>query len=153
MKLSVLGCGRWGSFIAWYAEKLGHKVMLWGREKSSHLRQLMSERRNDMLEFSQDTVFSSDLSRALEYSEYIFISISSQELRALMKDIPPSLLADKTIILCMKGLEEKTSLRLSEVTAEYLPHSSEIAVWVGPGHVQNFANDIPNCMVIDSHIE
>ncbi|MFJ5565665.1 hypothetical protein [Lysinibacillus xylanilyticus] len=32
MNISVLGCGRWGTFLAWYANKVGHDVMLWGRE-------------------------------------------------------------------------------------------------------------------------
>ncbi len=34
MNVSVLGCGRWGTFIAWYVNKVGHNVTLWGRENS-----------------------------------------------------------------------------------------------------------------------
>ena len=30
MNATVLGCGRWGSFIAWYLNKLGFSVTLWG---------------------------------------------------------------------------------------------------------------------------
>ena len=30
MKISVLGCGRWGSFIAWYLNKNGHDVTSFG---------------------------------------------------------------------------------------------------------------------------
>ena len=26
MNISVLGCGRWGSCIAWYLDKIGHNV-------------------------------------------------------------------------------------------------------------------------------
>ncbi|OPJ58045.1 hypothetical protein CLORY_37870 [Clostridium oryzae] len=26
MNISVLGCGRWGTFLAWYANKIGHNV-------------------------------------------------------------------------------------------------------------------------------
>lgn len=37
MKVSVLGCGRWGSFIAWYLNKIGKEVVLWGREGSPPL--------------------------------------------------------------------------------------------------------------------
>ena len=33
-KISVLGCGRWGSFIAWYlATKKGKEVWSWGPEE------------------------------------------------------------------------------------------------------------------------
>ena len=31
MKAMVIGCGRWGSFIAWYLRKIGHEVTLYGR--------------------------------------------------------------------------------------------------------------------------
>lgn len=32
MKISVLGCGRWGSFIGWYLETHGNDVCLYGPE-------------------------------------------------------------------------------------------------------------------------
>ena len=28
MKIAILGCGRWGSFLGWYAYRQGHKVLL-----------------------------------------------------------------------------------------------------------------------------
>ena len=34
MKIAVIGCGRWGSFIAWYLDKIGNEVSLYGRESS-----------------------------------------------------------------------------------------------------------------------
>ena len=37
MKATVIGCGRWGSFIAWYLRKIGHEVTLYGREGSRHI--------------------------------------------------------------------------------------------------------------------
>ena len=30
MKISVVGCGRWGSFIGWYLVNNGHSVIQWG---------------------------------------------------------------------------------------------------------------------------
>ena len=50
----------------------------------------------------------------------------------------------------MKGIEIETGKRLSEVTRECTDPSNKIAVWIGPGHVQEFYAGIPNCMVIDS---
>lgn len=37
MNISVLGCGRWGSFLAWY-HSAKNDVTLWGREGSAALR-------------------------------------------------------------------------------------------------------------------
>ena len=49
MNISVLGCGRWGSFHAWYANSIGHKVTLWGRTGSTNLNRLVQTGRNDYL--------------------------------------------------------------------------------------------------------
>ena len=38
----------------------------------------------------------------------------------------------------------------SEIAEGHLPDSCKVAIWVGPGHVQEFYAGIPNCMVIDS---
>lgn len=31
MKISIVGVGRWGAFIAWYLDKIGQEVTLIGR--------------------------------------------------------------------------------------------------------------------------
>ena len=49
----------------------------------------------------------------------------------------------------MKGLEAGTGKRLTTLVEEELPQA-RAAVWLGPGHVQEFTAGIPNCMVIDS---
>lgn len=53
----------------------------------------------------------------------------------------------------MKGIEISTGRRLSEVAAAATDPSNSVAVWIGPGHVQEFYAGIPNCMVIDSENE
>ena len=46
MRISVIGCGRWGSFIAWYLNGIGKDVRLYGRENSEHIKVLMASNRN-----------------------------------------------------------------------------------------------------------
>ena len=58
---------------------------------------------------------------------------------------------DKTFVLCMKGIEDATGKRLSEVLIESGVDRNKIAVWVGPGHIQEFTRNVPNCMIIDSY--
>jgi glycerol-3-phosphate dehydrogenase (NAD(P)+) len=50
----------------------------------------------------------------------------------------------------MKGLEEETGKRLTQVVSEEIEKIGSISVWVGPGHVQDFTSQIPNCMILDS---
>ncbi len=49
MKISVLGCGRWGTFLAWYVSRIGHETMLWGRTGSKNYEELNITRKNDYL--------------------------------------------------------------------------------------------------------
>ncbi|WP_232240139.1 NAD(P)H-dependent glycerol-3-phosphate dehydrogenase [Bacillus tropicus] len=151
LNISVLGCGRWGTFIAWYANKVGHNVMLWGRENSRNYIELNKTRKNDYLELSKDIELSNSLHKTIVFAEIVIISISAQELRSFANRL--NLIDEiqgKTFILCMKGLEATSGKRLSQVFSEIVGKNTNMAVWIGPGHVQDFVNDIPNCMVIGS---
>lgn len=153
MKVSVLGCGRWGSFHAWYADHIGHEATLWGRPGSARLARLMTERRNEYLTLPQSVALTDDLTAALRHADVIVISVSSQGLRALAEEIaalPRGLWAAKPFVLCMKGLELDSGKRLSVVVREELGEDTRVAAWVGPGHVQDFLAGIPNCMVMAS---
>jgi len=50
----------------------------------------------------------------------------------------------------MKGIEIDTGHRLSEIVTAGVDKSCTVAVWLGPGHVEEFLAGRPNCMVIDS---
>lgn len=152
MKTTVIGCGRWGSFIAWYLDMIGHCVTLYGREDSPKMLQFIKQRSNGIVHLSDNIILESDLSVAIQ-SEIIIISIDSQGLRNLMKEIKAYALDNKIIVLCMKGIEISTGKRLSEIVSEYINNTNFVAVWLGPGHAQEFYRGIPNCMVIDSSEE
>ena len=154
MKVSVLGCGRWGSFIAWYqATVLKNKVVSWGPEGDYSYEILKNTGKNEYVTLDRNITLTCDLKFAVESADVIIISISSQGLRGFMKKITAYNVADKPFVLCMKGIEVDTGKRLSEVLVESGISSDKIAVWVGPGHIQAFTQGIPNCMVIDSENE
>ncbi|MGG2024473.1 NAD(P)H-dependent glycerol-3-phosphate dehydrogenase [Gottfriedia sp. S16(2024)] len=151
MNVSVLGCGRWGTFLAWYANRVSHNVVLWGRENSRNFIGLNQTRKNDYLSLPDGIELTSSLEGALSFAEVIIISISAQELRTFANRLSQyNEIQGKTFILCMKGIESSTGKRLTQVFREEVGKNSNVAVWVGPGHVQDFVRNIPNCMVIGS---
>ncbi len=152
MDISVIGSGRWGSFIAWYLDSISHKVTLYGRSSSERFRKLMHERGNEFFTYSEGALLTDNLVDALK-NEILLISVPSQTLRDLLCELRELGVDGKSIILCMKGLEINTGERLSEVVRDVLGDSVRVAVWIGPGHVQDFCAGIPNCMVIDSDDE
>lgn len=150
MNITVLGCGRWGSLLGWYANSIGHDVLIWGRPSSKKLETLKETRKNEYLELNENIKLSDSLQEATEFSDVIIISISSQQLRDLCQHLNQYNLTNKTIILAMKGIEKETGLRLTQVVLEEIKQTIDVAIWVGPAHVQDLTNGIPNCMVISS---
>ncbi|QAT50181.1 glycerol-3-phosphate dehydrogenase [Caproiciproducens sp. NJN-50] len=148
MRISVIGCGRWGGFLAWYLDSIGHRVTLYGREGSQRLAAFRQSGTNGLVSLNNRVALTSDLGEAVE-SEILIISVGAQSFRSLMGQLASYHLEKKTAVLCMKGLESGTGKRLTQIFEEYQP-GTPVAIWVGPGHVQDFTRGIPNCMVIDS---
>ena len=79
MKISVLGCGRWGSFIAWYqATVLKNSVISWGPEGDYSYEILKNTGKNDYVTLDKSITLTCDLQYAVENADVIIISISSQ---------------------------------------------------------------------------
>ena len=128
-------------------------MTLYGRAGSPHMQAFLKTRGNGLLTLPPQVKLSTDLA-CVDDADTIIISVNSQGLRALLRDeLAPRGIQFKTVVLCMKGIEISTGKRLSEVVEEYLDPSNRVAVWLGPGHVQEFYAGIPNCMVIDSRDE
>ena len=150
MKISVLGCGRWGSFIAWYLANKKFDVYSWGPEEDYSYQILKTTGKNEYVQLDDRIRLTCDLQEAVEHAEIIIISISSQGLRGFVKRILEYDVTGKKFVLYMKGIEVETGCRLSEILVESGIAPENIAVWVGPGHIQAFTEGIPSCMVIDS---
>lgn len=148
----VIGCGRWGTFIAWYLDKIGHKVSLYGRKKSDHMKKLLNTRKNEYLSLSGSIQLVTD-HQGIQSADYILISVGAQKLQEVVSELAEDSIREKTVVLCMKGIEIETGRRLSQIASDTLERSNHIAVWLGPGHVQEFYRGVPNCMIIDSNNE
>ena len=150
--ITVIGCGRWGSFIAHYLDSIGKNVTLYGKKDSPDFINFKNTRSNGKLTLNDSVVLEDNLEKAL-INDYIVISINSQGLRGLMNELKEKNVKNKTFILCMKGMEISTGKRLSEVVEEFFSDTCKVAVWIGPGHVEEFIKGVSNCMVIDSKEE
>lgn len=149
MNVSVIGNGRWGSFLAWYLDRAGHNVTLCGRKGSAKTQQLIETRTNGYVTLPESIKLADGVENALE-NGVVVVSVPSQSLRGLMKDLVRAGAEGKLFVLCMKGIEISTGKRLSEVVEETAGGQNRVAVWLGPGHVQEFVREVPNCMVIDA---
>ena len=71
-KISVLGCGRWGSFIAWYlATKKGKEVYSWGPEEDYSYQVLKNTGKNEYVTLDERITLTCDLAAAVSRAELL----------------------------------------------------------------------------------
>jgi glycerol-3-phosphate dehydrogenase (NAD(P)+) len=121
-------------------------------ENDPAIKQFRETRQNSYLTLPESVAISTDIKSTLD-AEVIVTSIPTQALQGLMDELKPLGLKNKIFVFCMKGIEIATGRTISNIAKDNLDESNKIAVWVGPGHVQEFYRGIPNCMVIDSEDE
>ena len=153
-EISVIGCGRWGTFLGWYAANYRvDKVTLYDIPTSPNFIELKETRKNSYLNLSDNMFLTPDLNEIFK-NDNIIISIGCQHLRELAKQINQYNLSGKHFLLAMKGLEEPSAKILVDVMAEEITQDDvHFACLGGPGHVQDYLKKVPSCAVIDSREE
>ena len=68
------------------------------------MQRFLATRSNDMLTLCENVRLSTTLNETLDTAEIIVISVNSQGLRDLMKQVADFDVSGKTIVLCMKGI-------------------------------------------------
>ena len=84
MKITVLGCGRGGSFIAWYLAGKGNEVTSFGPDDAESFRVLKETGRNEYVTFPETITLCSDLATVVKDPDAVVCSISSQALRSFL---------------------------------------------------------------------
>lgn len=154
--ISVIGCGRWGTFLAWYAanrckDKINN-VLMYDIKTSPNFIELRDTRKNEYLSLSDNMYLFETLDKIL-VNDTVIISIGCQHLRSLAKELNQHDLNGKTFLLAMKGLEEPSANILFDVFKEEIKQNIHVATLSGPGHVQDYMKNVPSAAVIDSDEE
>lgn len=148
--ISLIGCGRWGTFLGYYAAThFADKVDMYDIPTSPNFIELKETRKNPYLTLADNMELHADIAEVLK-NDIIIISIGCQHFRSLCKQLNGYNLSGKTFLLAMKGLEEPSAKTLFEVMREEVKQDIHIAILAGPGHVQDYMKGVPSCAVIDS---
>ena len=153
-KISLIGCGRWGTFLGWYAANYGKadEVYMYDIPTSPNFIELKNTRKNAYLSLSDNMSLFDNLAKVLE-NDFIIISIGCQYFRGLCKELSSYNLNGKTFLLAMKGLEEPSGDRMLEIMRQEIKQNIHIATLGGPGHVQDYMRGVPSAAVVDSDEE
>lgn len=153
-KVAVMGAGSWGTTFAKVLSDAGNEVTLWARREDI-ADEINSRHRNaDYLpgiKLPANLRATSDVAEALNGASQIYLSVPSQTLRANLSDWGSLIAKDAILVSLMKGVEQESGLRMSEVIAQATGFSEEqIAVISGPNLALEIAKEEPTASVTAS---
>jgi glycerol-3-phosphate dehydrogenase (NAD(P)+) len=146
MKLGVIGGGAWGTALAQVASAGGRETVLWAMEpevvegvNARHENAVFLPRipLNDAIRAT------SDLSELGSCDAWIVVT-PAQHMRSVLERAPAG---DRPLVLCSKGIEERSGKLLHEVAHEVCP-SSPIAVLSGPTFAHEVAAGLPTAVTL-----
>ncbi len=146
MKLGIIGGGAWGTALAQVASAGGSETLLWAIEPE------VVEAINDR---QQNPVFLPDVPlnpsiratgdlAALGDCDAWLVVTPAQHVRSVLERAPR---CDRPLVLCAKGIEEKSGQLLHSVARELCP-GAPIAVLSGPTFAHEVASGLPTAVTL-----
>ncbi len=148
MKITVLGSGGWGTALALLLLRNGHEVTLWSYTESESAT-LRTKRENPVLPgiaLPEELALTSDLACA-EGRDVVVMATPSFAVRSTAAQAAARLSEGTVIVSVSKGIEENTSLTLTQVIAEATQGRFPIAALSGPSHAEEVARQVPTSVV------
>lgn len=153
-KISVLGDGGWGTTLSILLFEKGMDVVLWSpfadyAEKMSSCR--LNSRYLPGVALPPGIKITSDFRQCCP-TDLIVAAVPSKYLRGVLVRCKPYVKAKIPVVSVVKGIEEKTLLRMSQVIKEVW-HSERLAVLSGPTIASEVVRHMPTAAVVSSSDE
>ncbi len=152
-KISILGCGTWGSALAQCLAENSHRVTAW-HYKQDVVDALAASRmhpRLDSFKFHPNINFESELKTSLNKANCIVVAVPSHAIRDIITRAADFIPKDAIIVNVAKGVENGTLETMSEVIGESSGHASgKIVSLYGPSHAEEVIDRHPTTLVSSS---
>lgn len=149
-KIGLIGTGVWGTALAVTAARAGCTVLTWAREEEV-VRDINALHVNRMymsdLPLPDAIRATNDIGEVMAFADVVLVSIKAQFNRCVFEQLKPFVRPETLLVLCAKGIEDKTGMLLSEVAAEVLP-GVKTAILSGPGFAHEVALMKPTATTI-----
>jgi glycerol-3-phosphate dehydrogenase (NAD(P)+) len=157
IQTTVLGAGSWGTALAAVLADNGHAVSLWcrSRQTATEINKHKTNRRYLTNATLPEGIYATDeLAEALTGTAMVVVVVPSQAVRETIKKAV-SFIPDEALLMhAVKGVEQQTLKRISEVLEEECPfHQGRIAVLSGPSHAEEVIRRSPTTVVVASHAD
>ncbi|MDD5292428.1 MAG: NAD(P)-dependent glycerol-3-phosphate dehydrogenase [Candidatus Omnitrophica bacterium] len=150
--ITILGDGGWGTTLSILLNRKGYNACLWS-VCPKYAQLLRNKRINPRflkgIKIPKGIYITSEIRKALDYSKTVILAIPSQYLRGVLKDVECISLKDYLFLSVIKGIENKTLMRMSEVIKDELGNVN-LAVLSGPNIAHEIALGKPAVSVVAS---
>ena len=155
MKISVFGCGAWGTAIALLLRENGHDVTMWSKFEGE-AENLRLTRENPLLSgirLPEDIYVTSDMPKAVCGIGAAVLAVPSFAVRETAEALRTEI-SDDCIVICMsKGIEKETSSLFTTVLREAFGRETPVVSVSGPTHAEEVSRGIPTACVAASESE
>ena len=146
-RVAMMGSGAWGTTFAMVLAHAGSAVTLWARE-AKVAEQINTIHQNRAyhpgVELPESIVATTDPVQALTDADLVVLAVPAQVLRANLADWGAHIPNDAVVVSLIKGIEDGTDLRMSQVITETAAiDSARIAVVSGPNLATEIAQRQP----------
>ena len=152
-KIGMIGAGSWGTALTWLLTNNGHHVTVWSAlEQEIEMLKRDHEQKDKLpgVILSPDTVFTTQLSEAVEGMDLLVLAVPSPFTRRTSKQLKDLVREGQIIVNVAKGIEEETLLTLSQIIEEEIPQA-EVAVLSGPSHAEEVGKGMPTAIVAGAY--
>jgi glycerol-3-phosphate dehydrogenase (NAD(P)+) len=151
-QVGVVGAGAWGTTLAIKLAAAERPVTLWAHtaEAGEELAALRENRRYlPGVVFPPNLRVATDDAYLAEPHRAFLLAVPSAHLRETLQRLGPALFAEASLLSVVKGIEQGTHLRMSEVIGEELP-GRRVAALSGPNLAREIAAGLPAVSVVAS---
>jgi glycerol-3-phosphate dehydrogenase (NAD(P)+) len=151
--VAVLGAGNMGTALAQVIASNGHDIRLWSIEHDV-LEEIRDKRLNtkylEGIELHHRISALWDLHEAIEHAAIIILSVPSQVVPAMARDLAPLVKKGQIILNVAKGLHADRRRRLSEVLISELGDAfkSTVGSMGGPAIAIEMARGLPMAVIV-----
>ena len=146
MRLGIIGGGAWGTALAQVAAAEGDDTILWALEPEV-VETINAHHENTMflpgISLSRAVRATADLEDLAACDAWLVVT-PAQHMRAVLERASD---CDKTLILCSKGIEEKSGELLHRVARHCCP-KARLAVLSGPTFAHEVARGLPTAVTL-----
>lgn len=147
---AVVGGGAWGTALAAVMAGKGREVLLWARE-AEVVEGVNAARENAL--FLPGVLLPPSLRATAELGEaagadVVFLASPAQHLREVAGALAACAEGAPVLVVCAKGIEEKSLLLMSEMLAEVFPEAGAAVVLSGPTLAGEVARGLPTALAV-----